>query len=66
METKFPELICIAIGAQFINDGLIAFFGFELTEGGIALTREKHYRLVPPEALLPEDLERYRNRTPNE
>ncbi len=59
---KFPNLICIAIGAQFIEDNFIALFGFEWGKDGPVIIREKHYRLVSPEDLSQEDLKRYRHR----
>ena len=62
---KFPSLICRAIGAQFMQDNLIALFEFEESPSGIVLVSEKHYRLVPPDELTPEDLNAYRERLPN-
>lgn len=59
---KFPNLICKPVAAQFILKDLIALFEFELSETGISITQEKHYRLVLPEELTPEDLARYSNR----
>jgi hypothetical protein len=61
-ETKFPELICRPIAAQFMEDNLIALFAFEQGEDRIVITDEKHYRLVPPEEMSEEDLATYRNR----
>lgn len=61
-ENKFPTLICRPIAAQFIDDDLIALFEFEEGEHGIALSLEKHYRLVPPDEVTPADLEIYRTR----
>jgi len=58
--TKFPDLICRPIAAQFMRDELIALFEFEQTEEGIRISSEKHYRLVNPQDLSPEDLEQYR------
>jgi hypothetical protein len=43
-------------------DDVIALFEFEKSESGIAISSEKHYRLVPPEEMTPDDLEQYRNR----
>lgn len=62
--TKFPNLICKPIAAQFMNNGAIALFEFELTDEGIAITSEKHYRLVKPEELTLEEIEKYKIRTP--
>lgn len=64
---KFPTLICRPIGAQFMEDDLIALFEFEEGERGVALASEKkHYRLVPPENVTDEDLRVYQERPPNE
>jgi len=62
---RFPGLICKAIAAQFMADDLIALFEFEQNEGVVALVREKHYRLVPPEEISEEDLSRYRQQPLN-
>jgi hypothetical protein len=59
---KFPSLICRPIAAQFMADNVIALFEFEKSGNSIALSIEKHYRLVPPEEMTPEDLENYRKR----
>jgi hypothetical protein len=60
--TKFPLLICRAIGAQFIRDDLIALFEFERSPQGIAIVSEKHYRLVPGDQVTEADLRTYRQR----
>ncbi|MDG4598171.1 MAG: endonuclease [Candidatus Contendobacter sp.] len=59
---KFPKLICRPIAAQFMEDNLIALFSFEKTENGMAVSDEKHYRLVPPEQLTDEELAAHRHR----
>ncbi len=56
---KFPDLICRAIAAQFMLDDVIALFSFELGESGVALTDEKHYRLVTPQDITQEELRTY-------
>lgn len=61
-ENKFPSLVCRPVGAQFMEDDLIALFEFEEGERGVALLSEKHYRLVSPDEVTPEDLETYRER----
>lgn len=63
--TKFPHLICRPIAAQFIQTNLIALFAFEEDENGVAISDEKHYRLVPPEEMTDADLANYRIRTMN-
>ena len=59
---KFPQLLCRPIGAQFIDAQLIALFEYELSEGEVKIALEKHYRLVPPSAISPEELQKYRTR----
>lgn len=59
---KFPGLICKPIAAQFLANGAIALFEFELTEDGIAINSEKHYRLVKSDELSSEELENYKSR----
>ncbi len=60
---KFPSLICRPIAAQFIENDLIALFEFEDDEQGIAITSEKHYRLVLHDSITSADLETYRTRS---
>lgn len=60
--TKFPALICRPVGAQFMGDDLIALFEFEQGKQGIAISSEKHYRLVPGEEVTSDDLRLYRER----
>lgn len=59
---KFPSLICRPVAAQFIEGKLIALFAFEEGDNGVVISSEKHYRLVPPDELTPDDLTAYRNR----
>jgi hypothetical protein len=56
---KFPHLICRTIAAQFMEDDLIALFEFEQTNEEIKVSSEKHYRLVKPNELSPEELQSY-------
>lgn len=57
---KFPDLICRPIGAQFTGDDVIALMELALGEQGeVVIADERHYRLVPPEDVTPEDLEKY-------
>jgi hypothetical protein len=62
-KTKFPNLVCIPISAQFIDNNLIALFSFELSETGISINSEKHYRLVASKELSEEEIEQYKNHT---
>lgn len=56
---KFQDLICRPIAAQFIDKNLIALFEFEQSKDGIKVTSEKHYRLVKPDDLSPEEMKKY-------
>lgn len=60
---KFPDLICRAIAAQFMEDDLIALFIFTIGEEGVTLLDEKHHRLVAPETIKTDELNIYRQRT---
>lgn len=60
---KFPSLICRPVGAQFMQDDVIALFEFEEGEKGVGVASEKHYKLVPPEEVTESDLNTYRMRT---
>ncbi len=59
---KFSALICRPIAAQFMSDGVIALFEFEMGENGVAIVAEKHYQLVSPADLTVADLEAYSKR----
>jgi len=63
--SKFPDLICRPLGAQFMEGNLIALFEFESTPEGVKLTQEEHYRLVPSDQITPELLKTYQERLPN-
>lgn len=61
---KFPGLIAKPVGAQFMEDGVIAMFEFETGPEGVGIASEQHYRLVRPSELTPEELATYRQRLP--
>jgi hypothetical protein len=58
---KFPGLICRPLGAQFLPSGGIAIMEFANTPEGIRLACERHYQLVPKDAVSDEDIEQYRS-----
>ena len=64
--SKFPDLICRPIGAQFMESNLIALFEFESTPEGVRIAEEEHYRLVSPDEVKPEVLRTYQDRLPIE
>ena len=57
---KFPNAVCKAVAVQFMDAELIAMFELMQEGDDIKLVDERHYRLVPKEAITPGDLERYR------
>jgi len=60
--SRFPTLDCRPIGAQLIEEDLIALFEFERSEGEISIKAEKHYRIVPNEDLSDDEILAYRSR----
>ncbi|MEQ8531594.1 MAG: hypothetical protein RIB86_07065 [Imperialibacter sp.] len=56
---KYPNLICRAISAQFMEDDLIALFELTIQEGQIKVAQEKHYKLVSRDQIVEKDLEMY-------
>jgi len=61
--SKFPDLVCMPVAAQFMKDKVISLFELEDSADGIVIVSEKHYRLVPPEEFSPEDLKKYCKRS---
>jgi hypothetical protein len=57
---KFPALACVPVAAQFMDEGLIALFSFEVQDALVRISAEHHYRLVPVEGLTAADLQAYR------
>lgn len=62
-ETKFSDLICRPVAAQFMRDDLIALFAFEEIDGEVKILTERHYKLVEAGEVTAEDLALYRRRT---
>jgi hypothetical protein len=58
---KFGRLVCRPLGAQFLPDGGIAIMEFAQTEDGLRLAAERHYQLVPKDALTDADIDLYRS-----
>jgi hypothetical protein len=60
---KFPELVCRAISAQFMDDSRIALFELCVDEDGLVKTvDERHYRLVPADQIDGSGRRAYRTR----
>ena len=62
-ESKFPDLVCRPVAAQFMHDDVIALFAFEKIEGEVKILMEQHYKLVESNEVTAEDLAAYRRRT---
>ena len=61
---KFPNLVCRAISAQFIDDSRIAMFELQLDADGLVRTaEERHYRLVSADQISEADMAGYRQRS---
>ena len=60
--SKFPTLICKPIAAQFMSNGAISLFEFELSNDVISIVSEKQYRLVRPDELSSDEIETYKAR----
>lgn len=56
---KFPDLICRAISAQFVDGNMISLFELTLHKDEVRIVEEKHYQLVPADEISPEELKRY-------
>ena len=56
---KLPSLICRPVGTQLTRNDHIAIFEFVRYGEEIKIASEKHYQLVPPEAVTEEDLAKY-------
>ncbi len=62
---KFPNLVCRAISAQFMEDSRIAMFELRLeTDGLVKIVEERHYCLVPANQIESLDLTSYRSAIP--
>jgi hypothetical protein len=63
-QERFRELICRPVGAQFLEDDVIALFEFVIDEENVSVRREQHYRLVAPDQISSEDLIAYKTTVP--
>ncbi len=59
-KTKFPNLICRPVAAQFVEENKIALFEFVEEDGEARIKDEKHYQIVSSEDLSAEELQQYR------
>lgn len=60
---KFPNLICRAISAQFLENDIIALFELALEDDEVRIVEERHYALVAADQITPDDLHAYAMRS---
>ena len=60
---KYPNLICRAISAQFMEDDLIALFELMVVNDEVKVVEERHYRLAPFDQIDESDLRSYSQRS---
>lgn len=60
-EQEFAGMRCRPIAAQFMDGGVIALFELTLQGDEVKVVEEKHYRLVPSEALDQNAIRSYRS-----
>lgn len=58
-EEKFPSLTCRPVCAQFMAENVIAMFELDARQGSGLVVQERHFKLVPAEAISKEELEFY-------
>lgn len=59
---KFPNLVCRALSAQFMENDRIAMFELTIEGDEVKVVGEKHYKLLPSSEISAEDLAQYRIR----
>ena len=59
---KYPDLVCRALAAQFMENEQIAMFELTVESDSVKVLEEKHYELVPKDLISPEDLRAYRQK----
>lgn len=57
---RFPQLVCRAIAAQFMEGGRIALFEFTMQNEQVVVLVERHYLLTPARDLQEEEIASYR------
>ena len=60
---KFPDTIGRPLAAQFIGSETIVLFEFGMTDEGVRIAAERHYRLVDPQTISEAELREYRKNT---
>ncbi|WP_275286911.1 hypothetical protein [Halomonas elongata] len=58
-KAQYPDLVCRAVSAQFMDNNRIAIFELMLGDNEVNVVKEKHYTLVPSSDITKEDLSTY-------
>ena len=58
---KFGRLECRAVAAQFMGTDVIALFELALVDDELKVRDQRHYKLVPADAIGDDELKSYRN-----
>lgn len=61
VESRYPDLRCKAIAAQFMDDQVVALFELTLQDDEVRVVQERHYKLVPADQLDPAEIRNYRD-----
>ncbi|RJX66832.1 endonuclease [Tsuneonella suprasediminis] len=59
-ESKFPEMRCKAVSAQFMDNGAVALFDLTIQREEVKIVDERHYRLIPANELDQKAIRDYR------
>ncbi|MGJ8589766.1 MAG: endonuclease [Yoonia sp.] len=60
---KYPNLVCRALAAKFMNEGTIALFELTISGDSVRIVQEKHYDLVPAAGISEVELIEYNDRS---
>ncbi|MDR6227631.1 hypothetical protein [Desmospora profundinema] len=58
--SKFPNLICVPISVQFMDNDVVAMFHLDCEDHNAQIVEEKHYQLVPSTQITDEYIMRLR------
>lgn len=58
---RFPGLRCRAVAAQFMDGNVVALFELAVQDHEVKVVEERHYRLVPADALDRDAIRNYRD-----
>ncbi|KZY57231.1 endonuclease [Erythrobacter sp. HI0063] len=61
-QAKYPNLVCRALAAKFMSEGVIALFELTISGDSVRIVQEKHYKLVPEGDITETELQEYNRR----